>query len=291
MRNRRQKTSASTRTIAIIAAVIVHAIILAALFVNFKPKPKESIAADFAEKVDVVKANTVDASQLRKQEDAIKKRELEKKLQKKREEKRLQELRDQQQLEKDKIDELKRQQDEERKKREIVLKQKKEEEKREAEKRKKEERKKREDEALKKKLAQEQAQAEQEKFEREARWQLQQQLAAEEALQTERQAQERTTTLLNKHAALIAKRVGKFTNLRPSTPRGLKVVIKLNLTASGEVKSAAIIESSGDPIYDRTVQTAVLNATPLPIPSVSESKEAHNELRSAEIEFNSNDLL
>ena len=54
---------------------------------------------------------------------------------------------------------------------------------------------------------------------------------------------------------------------QPSDSRsGLKVVLVVKVAPSGEVLDVIIRRSSGNFIYDRSVQNAILKTSPLPIP-------------------------
>jgi colicin import membrane protein len=70
--------------------------------------------------------------------------------------------------------------------------------------------------------------------------------------------------------------------LRPAgSPSGLTCLVKVRLIPGGDVVSVNVVRSSGDPVFDRSVETAVLKASPLPLP---EDAELFNHFR--EINFN-----
>jgi len=55
---------------------------------------------------------------------------------------------------------------------------------------------------------------------------------------------------------------------RPSAiSNGLTCTIRVQLIAGGQVKSAQVIESSGNAIFDRSAENAVRKASPLPVPT------------------------
>lgn len=55
--------------------------------------------------------------------------------------------------------------------------------------------------------------------------------------------------------------------IRPQgLPAGLEAVISVNVTRSGEVVSAKVVRSSGNSLFDRSAEHAVLKASPLPFP-------------------------
>jgi colicin import membrane protein len=47
---------------------------------------------------------------------------------------------------------------------------------------------------------------------------------------------------------------------------GLEMIISVKVTRDGEVTSANVVRSSGDAIFDRSAENAVLKASPLPFP-------------------------
>jgi colicin import membrane protein len=56
--------------------------------------------------------------------------------------------------------------------------------------------------------------------------------------------------------------------IRPSSVgNGLTCAIRVHLVAGGAVKSAQVIESSGNAIFDRSAENAVRKASPLPVPT------------------------
>ena len=54
----------------------------------------------------------------------------------------------------------------------------------------------------------------------------------------------------------------------PGTPRGLRVLVRVTQIPGGEVVEVKITESSGNQAFDRSVEEAVLRASPLPTPPV-----------------------
>ena len=47
---------------------------------------------------------------------------------------------------------------------------------------------------------------------------------------------------------------------------GLEMIISVKVTRDGNVTSADVVRGSGDPIFDRSAENAVLKASPLPFP-------------------------
>ena len=73
--------------------------------------------------------------------------------------------------------------------------------------------------------------------------------------------------------------------IRPATrTQNLKCTIKVKLMSDGTVISAEVISSSGDEIFDRSAENAVVKASPLPIPDDSELFA--NEFSSFQFVFN-----
>jgi TonB family protein len=86
------------------------------------------------------------------------------------------------------------------------------------------------------------------------------QLAEEESLA-------RATSALSEYIPYIQEKV-QNSWLRPAgSPRGLRCVIRVKLIPGGEVVGAKVVKSSGDALFDRSVKSAVLKASPLPLPA------------------------
>jgi len=266
--------------VAIVATVLVHALIIGALFFKFTSNSKP-VEAAYAEKVDVVKATTVDAAALKRQKDELKKKDLKKKQREQEERERLEKLKQQSEEEKQRIEDLKKQQEKEKqktaelekKRKEIALKKKKEEDKRKKE---KAERKKREAEKKKKAELERKKKVAREEADRKRR--LEESLAAEEAFQAEQRAKQISTTLKAKYYSLISNSVQSKLNPPVGSQPSKKPLVNVKLSSSGDVKAVHILESSGDPLFDRAAESAVLKATPLPIPSLQEYPELNKEL-------------
>jgi colicin import membrane protein len=125
-----------------------------------------------------------------------------------------------------------------------------------------EQEKKRKAEAQRKQKAEQEKQrkAEAAARQREAEQALQAQLAEEESLA-------RATSALSEYIPYIQEKV-QNSWLRPAgSPRGLRCVIRVKLIPGGEVVDAKVVKSSGDALFDRSVESAVLKASPLPLPA------------------------
>jgi len=114
------------------------------------------------------------------------------------------------------------------------------------------------EQAAKEKAAKEKAAAEAAR-QREAEQALQAQLAEE-------QAQARAESALAGYIPQIQQKIQRNW-LRPGgSAGGLSCLIRVKLIPGGEVVDARVVRSSGDPLFDRSVETAVLKASPLPLP-------------------------
>jgi len=52
----------------------------------------------------------------------------------------------------------------------------------------------------------------------------------------------------------------------PGLPPGLKCTLFVRVIPGGDVVEARVIQSSGNPVFDRQAETAVRKASPLPVP-------------------------
>lgn len=107
---------------------------------------------------------------------------------------------------------------------------------------------------------------------------LQEQLVAEQkmlAAERERQAQGE----VNRYVEIIKQKVTRNWLKPGTTISGLSCVVMVNLIPGGDVLSVRIIKSSGDPVFDRSVETAVLKASPLPLPPDAALFERFRELK------------
>lgn len=260
---------------AYIAASVVHGLIIAGMVFNFTSEPKVMDGA-YAEKVDVVKAALVEDTQIKKRKEKIKNDDLEKKLQKERDLKR---------IEKKKLDDAKKKKDKaEAKRKAIELKKnkdlaKKKKDKQEKDKKEKLEREKDEAERLKR-----------EQQELEAQRQLNESIAAEEAFIADRRAKERATTLAAKYTALITEKVARIQSVAPGTELWRTTTVNVKLSSSGEVQSVRVVKSSGDERYDRSVETAIYQASPLPIPSAAEDPGVNKVFQDLNLNFDMSGL-
>ena len=82
----------------------------------------------------------------------------------------------------------------------------------------------------------------------------------------EEAAQARAESALSQFIPYIQQKVQNSWRRPAGSPPGLSCVIQVKLIPGGEVVSAKVVQSSGDALFDRSVETAVLKASPLPLP-------------------------
>lgn len=301
MSQRRTKAASKNKIIAYSAAILVHGLIIAIMVFNVTKKTTVIDAHD-AETIDVVKATTIDESQIKQQQDKIKQKDKEKKRQQENEKKRLAELKKQAELEQQRINDLQNQQQEELAKTEELEKQrktialKKEKERKQAiedEKKRLEEKEKRlaekkreEEKRIKKQKAadeikrleaiakkeKERKDKERQEQERAAQKQFADQLKIEEGRQ-------RTATLVSRHGAMVISAINGKRTIAPDFDPWLVAKLNIKLSSLGDVESVSVVKSSGNTRYDSDAEKAVLNASPLPIPSLQDDEAANETFR------------
>lgn len=289
----RRKAGSKNRVMAYIAAAAVHLLVIAVLLFSFiNDEPRETIDAFDAEKLDTVKASVIDESQIKDQQEKIKQadreRERKKREEKKRQQDELKKIQQQAKQEQQKVIDLQdkqkaEQQRLEKQRKAIALKKKKEEEQR-----KKEEKiAKQKAEAEKKRIAEMKRQVAREEEDLRERRRINKLLAEEEAermqREADRRAKERTTTVMSQYSAKIEKAIKDKWRVAPGTESWRVAKVNIKLSPEGEVLKVVVINSSGSQDYDRSVETAVLQASPLPFPSAEEDPSAHQILQDINI--------
>jgi colicin import membrane protein len=107
---------------------------------------------------------------------------------------------------------------------------------------------------------------------------LQAKLAAERAqLQAARDRAARSAVA--EYTAYIREKVERNWLRPPGSREGLSCTVRVNMIPGGEVVGVTIIQGSGDPLFDRSVETAVYKASPLPLPPDSDMFNYFRELR------------
>lgn len=77
--------------------------------------------------------------------------------------------------------------------------------------------------------------------------------------------QKRQQTIIDKYVALIDQKVRQNWIKQPSFTNKV-CLLKIKMLPTGEVLSVSLARSSGDPVFDRSVEHAIKNASPLPLP-------------------------
>lgn len=131
-------------------------------------------------------------------------------------------------------------------------------------KRKKEEAERKAAEEKKRKEAEKRRQAEEAKRRKEeADRLLQESLAAEEREREER----RVSGVVNQHMGMIRQRIKRNWNEPANATKGMQCTLRVSLLPDGDVRSVKVVKSSGNPVFDRSAESAVYKAAPWPQPS------------------------
>ncbi len=270
-------TQRQSRTFrAFIYALAVHIVVITILLINLELTPREPsgptdtrIVQAVAVDQNKVEAETRRLQELdkRKQEEEIarqeKLREEEEAARRRREEeeRRLAKLKEEQTLleSKRREEEERLKQAEEERKLEEQKKREAEHKRREAEQKALAEKKKAEEE--KKRLTEERRKQEKERERRER--ELQEALAEEERKRAEAEQQLLDQSEIERYTELIKARVERAFR---DPVKGLRCKIFVRMIPGGEVVEAKVVQSSGNPNFDRQAEIAVRKAAPLPVP-------------------------
>ena len=104
---------------------------------------------------------------------------------------------------------------------------------------------------------------EQQKREQELKHKLQ---AEQERLSLESDKQKQS--IIDRYKLMIEVKVMQNWNVPASATEGMGCIIKVRLIPGGDVIQVQLTKSSGDSIFDRSVENAVHKASPLPVPPV-----------------------
>lgn len=135
-------------------------------------------------------------------------------------------------------------------------------------------------------MKREQAQLQQKQLEQQKKIEAaqQQQAAAKAREEAQRQAQlnaanqARLAGEVDKYKALIIDAIGRQWILPDNVDRGLSSQFRIRLAPDGGVLEVSLMRSSGDPILDRSAQTAIYKASPLPVPQDSKTFDMFREI-------------
>ena len=251
---------------AAIAAILAHLVFIVLLTVTFvwdDDSEQVTHSQNKKEEVEIIHAKAIDEAKIQAELnrlEAIEQRKKEK----------ARKVRDARIKEEKRLAALKKKRQEEEKKRKAKQKA---EEKRLAELKKKrgEEEKKRQQEAKRLAELEKKRKAEEEKLRQAEQARLEQELKKKlEVEQQQRNKQKRgsySQAELNKYRALIKAEVTRHWNIPSTAFSGMVCDVRVRLIPSGDVVSVQVIKSSGDQAFDRSVETAVYKAAPLPVPS------------------------
>lgn len=254
-----------------------------------------------------VQASVVSEAEIRKQMDAIQEKEqaeerrqqeAQEKLedllrQKEAEEQRLAEIKQRQEQEQQEAEELARQKEQELAKLKQQEEEQREQEQAEAERKRREEaeaeaERKRQEEAERKRQEEEERkrQEEEEQRQRALAEKREREKALQEQLEQERVAR-RVESALDQYIPIIRQKVGRNWNRPAGLRDNIEASVNVRLSQAGEVLSARITKSSGNPVFDRSVENAVLKASPLPIP---QERGVNEQFRNVTLNFKPKDL-
>ncbi len=99
---------------------------------------------------------------------------------------------------------------------------------------------------------------------------LKRQLAAEEKQRQQAaaaaSAAAKAQSAIDLYKGLIQQKVERNWVRPPDTQKNMECVVRVKLVPGGDVIEAHVVRSSGNPIFDRSVENAVYKASPLPLP-------------------------
>ena len=107
---------------------------------------------------------------------------------------------------------------------------------------------------------------------------LQQQVAQEQAEKEAAAAAARVSELMDKYRAIIRQKVSRNWIKPAAVGQGKECIVRVRLVAGGEVINAEVVKSSGDAAFDRSVESAVYKAAPLPVPSEADMFEYFRDI-------------
>ncbi len=265
---------------AIVLSVVVHLVVIALVVVSFQWTPSISTP----QSQPIIQAVAVDETKVKEEARKLKKAEDDRKAAEERRkraaEQAARKAREQRLAEEKRLADLKQKRAQEEQQRKLAEQKRKEEETQRVAAQKAEQQRleklRQEREAEEKRLADleakrklEEEQRRQQEAERQRREEeeriRQEQIAAENArLEQERQALASRT--IDKYTALIRTKVQNNWLQPTGSRKELRCEVSIRLLPSGDVVGVQIVSSSGDPIFDRSVEVAVQKASPLPVP-------------------------
>jgi colicin import membrane protein len=242
----------------VIGALIVHVILIALVAMSFHwtSKPNSSAGAPETIKVKAISEKKVDEEMKKISEaETQQQREVEQKVAQQQQQ--LQDLRKQQEEELKKRDQQSKkiafdQEREKKRLKELEEKRRQEELKQEQTKREK---------SFKEKVA-----VEEKRLEEEQKNLLAERQQQESAALGRKQEEKRRQTIIDKYRDIITAYVRRHWIEPPNAKETLVCILQIKLIPSGDVVNIKVAKSSGDPVFDRSVENAVRKASPLPMP-------------------------
>lgn len=139
--------------------------------------------------------------------------------------------------------------------------------------------------SIKNKLKQEAAKQEEARKEKELNLAAEQakrdaEVARPEAIQRQIQQEQegrdapRVQGIVDQYLLIIQQRIKRYWTLPTNFNDGLECIVRVQLVPGGGLKSVRIINSSGNALFDRSVENAVYKAAPFPQPSEPKAAEA-----------------
>ena len=255
------------RTRAMVYAVLVHVVIIGLLLLSFRWHSEN----DVMQAPKMIEAHVVDATAASRAAQKLKQRLAQQELARQKQQLQQQELRQQQQLRQQQAlqQQLRQQQQQQALARERQ-------QRREAQRKAEIAAQQRAAALEKARLAavkkQQEQQAEERRRQR-AIASLQRQLAEEQAHRAAAAAAAaaaaKAQSAIAHYKVLIRQKVEQNWVRPPDSRKGMKCVVRVKLVQGGDVLEAVVVQSSGDPVFDRSVENAVYRASPLPLPDDS----------------------
>lgn len=140
--------------------------------------------------------------------------------------------------------------------------------------------------ALEKKRLQQQKQEAEKRRQAESREQLLKALAREERERKAQASEAKALSAMSEIEGLIRQRITRNWNRPSGTAAGLSCLVRVRLAAGGEVLGVTVVKSSGNDLFDRSVENAVYKAAPLPVP---DDPELFKYIRELNINFDPED--
>ena len=94
--------------------------------------------------------------------------------------------------------------------------------------------------------------------------------------------------MIDEHTVIVQSQVLSNWNLPPVTDIRLSSAIEVQSSMNGEVTATRMVRSSGNPDFDRAVEEAISNSSPLPVVA---DPEVMDQFRKLQFEFRLGDFI